>query len=241
MYIFIFHFFYKFLLHSTTRENYDKFVGLQECFKDPYYLHIGPKDEMHYRHHCRLRNSNTLGFVKGYNDLNSNNGIYIDINVLDGWSSKKRNIRVQRAVRMLYSRMIALKHKAPGEIDGRWKWINYILKFISCFFSFSTIARLDYKNTTKYNTTSGLVGCIDSIDEVEAKFLYTDVSVLVDADFEGYKIPIPSNYDNVLKELYGDYMKFPPVEERGKYHEEQIYYDPDIPYKEYIAKYGYPL
>ena len=53
-------------------------------------------------------------------------------------------------------------------------------------------------------------------------------------DFEGFKIPAPSGWDNYLKIAYGDYMKLPPVEQRGLNHENAIF-DPDTPYIEFTS------
>ena len=51
--------------------------------------------------------------------------------------------------------------------------------------------------------------------------------------FENIQVPVPSNYDEVLKTIYGNYMAYPPVNERGAWHEGQITFDPDIPYQEF--------
>ena len=37
--------------------------------------------------------------------------------------------------------------------------------------------------------------------------------------FEGYSYSIPYDYDIFLKEVYGDYMKLPPVDQRSGRHE----------------------
>lgn len=44
--------------------------------------------------------------------------------------------------------------------------------------------------------------------------------------FEGHMFPIPKNYDEVLKRIYGDYMTLPPKEEQYPHHgvEEIIFY-----------------
>ena len=52
-------------------------------------------------------------------------------------------------------------------------------------------------------------------------------------DVEGFKLPIPNGYDRLLTIMYGDYMQFPPVEERGAWHAGTTF-NPDIPYKEYL-------
>ena len=51
--------------------------------------------------------------------------------------------------------------------------------------------------------------------------------------FEGIRIPVPVEYDKILKQSYGDYHQFVPG---GTAHEGMII-DPDIPYKEYFDKY----
>ena len=51
-------------------------------------------------------------------------------------------------------------------------------------------------------------------------------------EFEGLKVPSPQGYDKVLSVLYGDYMKFPPVSDRG-IKTDGIIFDPIIPYKEF--------
>ena len=49
--------------------------------------------------------------------------------------------------------------------------------------------------------------------------------------FENKEVVVPVGYDEQLKIYFGDYMKFPPVAERGKWHAAQFF--PDIPYKDY--------
>jgi lipopolysaccharide cholinephosphotransferase len=62
-----------------------------------------------------------------------------------------------------------------------------------------------------------------------------DIDSLLDIDFYGHHVLIPSNYNAVLTTMYGDYMKLPPIEERGKWHAGSLY-DPDRPYTEYVTK-----
>ena len=51
--------------------------------------------------------------------------------------------------------------------------------------------------------------------------------------FETITIPVPSGYDHLLKQIYGDYMQFPPIEKRQGKHD--VIFEPDIPYKKYCS------
>ena len=45
----------------------------------------------------------------------------------------------------------------------------------------------------------------------------------VEADFEGYKFPIPAGYDKILTNIYGNYMQLPPEEKRITHHSNRTY------------------
>ena len=61
-----------------------------------------------------------------------------------------------------------------------------------------------------------------------------DLNTAVLLPFEGIMVPVPANYDKILTNMYGNYMAFPPVEQRGQWHTGELYLDPDIPYTEYF-------
>ncbi len=56
-------------------------------------------------------------------------------------------------------------------------------------------------------------------------------------DFEGYKMPAPVGYDQILRDYYGDYMQYPPEEQRKPATDNLIFYDLDHSYKDYKGKY----
>lgn len=45
----------------------------------------------------------------------------------------------------------------------------------------------------------------------------------IDVDFEGHKLPIPAGYDEILTNIYGDYMKLPPEEKRVTHHVNKMF------------------
>lgn len=52
--------------------------------------------------------------------------------------------------------------------------------------------------------------------------------------FENMEVKIPIGWEDVVKTTFGDYMKFPPIEERGSKNN-QLFFDPDRPYTFYTA------
>lgn len=64
-------------------------------------------------------------------------------------------------------------------------------------------------------------------------FYARDVKETVQLAFENISLAGPKGYRRVLKNVYGDYMEFPPIGKRGKWHERQIIFEPDIPYSEF--------
>ena len=51
---------------------------------------------------------------------------------------------------------------------------------------------------------------------------YFEESILL--DFEGYKFQAPKYYDKILTQIYGDYMKLPPIEKRRTHHTNNCYW-----------------
>ena len=76
-------------------------------------------------------------------------------------------------------------------------------------------------NTTKYYCFADPYDCI-----MEGKW----VSEFLRMEFEGYEFCIPKDYDHWLKQIYGEYMKLPPVEKQVPHHnyDEAYYLNYDI-------------
>lgn len=65
---------------------------------------------------------------------------------------------------------------------------------------------------------------IANIDKVESIFLQEDFGLGKKSEFEGESYLIPQNYDNILKTLYGNYMKLPPKDKRVTHHSYKVEY-----------------
>ncbi len=218
------------------RADYQKLLQLSNEFPEPYFLQTTQSDVDYYNPFARLRNSNTTGImVSGKNKCN--NGIYVDIMPLDGAPKNKlerkwvlylnqtRNILANAYVFNINpNKLTRLAHKilhlpfVPFDPVTTYKKVN------------GTAIRHRWKDSTEV----GLISFPFSFHEeyISDKHLFRSTVWL---DFEFMKVPAPVGYDQFLKDSYGnDYMTFPPVEERGKYH--NFDFKPDIPYREYLKK-----
>lgn len=55
-------------------------------------------------------------------------------------------------------------------------------------------------------------------------FKVSDFKTKIDMKFEGYDFAVPCGYDNILRQIYGDYMELPPIEKRCGKHYYNAYY-----------------
>lgn len=223
---------------ALTREEFDRLCKIAPCeFKYPYFFQTALTDQRYFCAYARLRNSETTGAIAWMATDNYNNGIYIDIYVLEGyfdstfmWSFQNRLLRYAiKPLNLYYRDLPSLTKSTKGRM------VMIVKPFLNSFpYSFwvSIYMRI-LKMATKYTSRIGLR---DEISEAAKRYwIYKDeFKEIVEIDFEWLKVSVIKNYAEVLCRIYGNYMEFPPASERGKWHEGMIRFDPDVPYKEYL-------
>lgn len=146
-------------------------------------------------------------------------GVWIDIFPLDGVDNqeeyRKRYARMKRISWFVYKFRRQNHHIAPSDswwsktktviakIIGFNGWLpNALLKRIVAI-----MTKYDYNACSHY----GQMSCLDDGPIVFSKEGFNDSLLL---DFEDAKFCAMKDYDNVLRQLYGDYMQLPPEEKR---------------------------
>ena len=96
----------------------------------------------------------------------------------------------------------------------------FILSLMSVMFSMDSLFKMQKKLSEKYNRrkTENLY-----YSNYQPDYLHDTVKrewseKVIDMEFEGHMFMAPSGYDNVLKEVYGDYMTMPPMDKRKPSH-----------------------
>ena len=202
---------------GMDRENYNKFckIALSE-FEYPYFFQNPYTDKKYFAPLARLRNSKTTALIKEFDSPDYNNGIYIDIDILDGLASSRMKWQLQNF--MKHIALIPIKMRAPFYPF----WID-IYKRVRCM----------------YNGKANRMGISYSFLESDWNSWLSpeEFASAYDNKFEFMDIKIPSNCECYLKRVFGEWQNFPAKEERGRWHAEQIYFDPDLPYSELLRRY----
>ena len=83
-----------------------------------------------------------------------------------------------------------------------------------------------------YTKSASRIGFRHEFSRFSERFWVTkrEIEDLMHVDFEWMKIPVPVNANEILRRIYGDWQTYPLVSERGKWHEGQVDFDPDLPY-----------
>ena len=196
------------------RKDYDQLMILANQFTFPYFLQSTFTEKKLYRPHAQLRNSNTTGYIDEdkYRDINK--GIFIDIFPLDGVSELEEENRKQRKIYDRYNRILskfntAMDYKPETSIIKKFKKklkkeIFAVIKKEYLFKKFeNNLRKYSQQNVSIWGNRTIVFECPKSRRPIN------DWQNLTSAKFEFLNVPIPINYDGILKQQYGDYMKFP--------------------------------
>ncbi|MFG6394909.1 MAG: LicD family protein [Lachnospiraceae bacterium] len=220
------------------RDDYEKLLKVEANeFKHPYFFQTALSDRRFFCEYARLRNSETTGLISYNNSADYNNGIYIDIFVLDGYVQDKKKLKLQLMHRKLVTVMLNSYYHKRGQYAGIKKYAMWaVQKVVKMLFTYEELVKRYNKVISKYTNNSLQVSLMThSIDFIEKYWCsIEDLSEIEYMPFENIKVPVPSGYDVILKHMYGNYMEFPPIEKRGIWHNEVLFLEPDLPYKEYI-------
>lgn len=213
------------------RKDYEKLKLLKEEFQSPYFLQI-PGQEGYYFSFAKLRNSNTTSLSHAFRYESFNQGFSLDIFILDNYDSRTIDEDLEK-IRTLVAECSALMrrscpHPSKTDIDLMQRFPVIRKGAVIINEMDAILRRHEGSITDKYVCLCNLI-----YNYRRGLFPREDIDSVQEILFYGRPVMIPQNYDAVLRVIYGDYMKLPPVEERGKWHAGALY-DPDRPYSEYI-------
>lgn len=216
------------------RDDYEKFLSIaSKELNTPYFLQTPDTDKNYFFSFARVRNINTTMMNKKFTNYKMNMGITIDIFPLDLFNninSYKNYAKINELV-LLNSTYMRLNVANPSETD-----IQRINDYPGGdpYKRYKMIQKIAIENNTNKDLTKCSVMVCTVYDLKRNTYDIDDFKNTIFTDLYGHMFPIPQGYDNVLKIIYGDYMQYPPVKDRGQWHKDLII-DPDISYLYYIS------
>ena len=203
---------------AMPREDYDKLVAIADQeFTHPYFFQTIYSDMYYNNRHAQVRNSDTAAIPTDGKKRKYNQGIFIDIFILDAYPKTGKEayklIKKLRKGKNMLKIAITLCNLMPG-----WLYKKFRLD-IKYFRKYENILRATKLEDTEY------VSCM-SLNIKEKIRLKSDYEQTTYVPFENIQIPIPTGYDRLLRTDYGDYMtptKAPTVHGQMNYDTQHSY------------------
>lgn len=199
------------------REDYLKFIN---SFTDESTYILSVENNKNYPYpYAKLSKKNTLLYEQIDGKL-FNTGIYIDIFPLDSISEKKEE---QKKAYRKINRYMVLRELKAINLDKKRKWYkSWILSIARILVArINTVHICERMNNLArgFATNKSRFVCSYFCPYKEKTIVEKSVfGIPKKMMFENIEVPVPCQYDIILKNIYGDYMKLPPAEKRQNHH-----------------------
>lgn len=214
---------------SIPRPYYDKFV---KKFKDSdEYKLFAPERGNSYINYARVCDvKSTIGdFVTPW--TKENVGVWVDVFPIDGeaedeavWKKEVHRL-IQYRWLMFFSRLPHAKFRKGASVSVNFK--VFLKKILFWWLPTYLINKMSIKLQSSHDFwTSSYCGQMAFLDMLEGKRMpreWFDCEYVLQP-FEDAKFYITSEYDKVLKSLYGNYMELPPEKDRQAGHSKLVNY-----------------
>ena len=227
---------------AMPREDYEKFLLLQNEFDKRYFIQTYKTDKNYILNYAKLRDSSTTFIENFYQTMNINHGVWIDIFPLDGmaYKVKKPSSLAYKVKYTWWNTFMMYLPALKREIHKETFFKDVSLNVVSILFFWLNIAhlrnkwvnfwmqRIPYKKAT---LVGNLCGTNHKKEAMPLDIFKNGKKV----QFEDIMVNVPYDYDKYLTLLFRDYMKLPPLEKQVGHHHDKGF-SLEIPYKEYIKK-----
>lgn len=214
---------------AFLRSDFERFCKIaRKEIKSPLFYQDSLSDPEYFIGYARIRDSRTTGWILENTSPTYNNGIFIDLYPLDVIPEKKYIWEIQAfLINLIRKGLIKHNNIACKNKNGK------SVKYKCLIFLYRLSCRLF--DGTRHPRKLGVAY---SPSEVKMGYWFyaKDVEKTTEMAFENTSFSAPEGYKNILKNVYGDYMKFPPKGKRGAWHEGQVIFEPDMPYTEFYKK-----
>ena len=209
---------------AMTRGDYEKLLEVASEFNSPYFLQTPYNETLFFSTHARFRNSETTGAIKGQLDMRYNNGIYMDVFVLDGYTQSVVGYKIQKKIIQLITGVITSKIGRIVKDEPLWKRMIRMVIEIS-FSGASILWLLHFRDwVVRFNndnlTKDDRVSLLTHVNWFTERYwlLKSELQESRRYQFENISVSGPVDYDAVLRTTFKDYMQLPPDNQRASHY-----------------------
>lgn len=213
---------------AMPREDYNKFIQIaQKEFGNTYFLQTWDTDYSFPFPYAKMLKCGTKCVEAVTSDANVKEGIFIDIFPIDHCGSEEE-MRREILMYLFWSKILLMKcgYKVWRANGSRNKYIKYLpFIFLSKFFSRKALIKLINSKINKWNNKyKNTNKCYENVGYNFLPWIMNSrfFDRLVEINFERELFFAPERYDDYLSDIYGNYMEFPPEEERENRHNIKI-------------------
>lgn len=215
---------------GMPRSDYEEFLKLNKEFINPYFLQTPYTDPLYAYAYAKLRNSRTTCVPKMFQYHKINHGIGIDIFPYDNWIMEGGRERFKKIHNLCLENSTYMRMTNPNLDDANKVRVNNWCgrNHVEVYEEIQELA-----SAFKDVKTDRVAKVVFAYSYEKDLYYAEDFAETVLMDFCGFKFPIPKGYDRILKGFFGDYMQFPPIDQRNGGHDGAIF-DPDISFDDYL-------
>ena len=215
---------------AMPREDYDIFCKKARYhLLDHFFLQTSKIDKWYICPYCKLRDSNTTCIEKDFINLDTNQGIFIDIFPLDGLPNNNKQLYRYRRFSSAYFELIQSFYDSNEVIRRKLKPYLLLMRRSSFFRQLLVFFRNKYLSRYKFSKAIKIWWNWTSVDHF--LFLKEWLGDGLLFPFEDMQLVIPFNYDVYLTSHYGDYHTIPNKENRKPPH--AVFVDTNTPFIAY--------
>lgn len=205
---------------TMPRNDYNKLkkICLEGKLNEKFFYQDVDTDPEYYLTYAKIRKNNTLFDESDTRHLNIHRGIFVDVFPLDrveridGFGFKLKSIFLRNLSHVIFMK----KNGAPAVSR-----LNKMMYMFFKHFKTSQLIKL-YDWVIGRKQKGNYYVYWDCLDDANTVDIYGEP---IQIEFCGKLFNAPKGYDKILKKVYGDYMKLPPVEQRVNHNTAKILFE----------------
>lgn len=204
------------------RKEYNRFREVcKEELGEAFFYQSNETDPEYFHLFDKIRANNTIFKETYLAKYNIHHGVYIDIFPIDYIPSMGVRRKIQLLKFHFFRAGLMAKYLDCNARKGWKKYAAICLKIFYAPFSVKSLYSSANRVAVQYNLSKENIVAYSFGSPYKGKdsFPVSYFEQVIDASFEGKKFFIPTFYDDILSNIYGDYMKYPPEKQRLTRHD----------------------